>query len=222
MKAISKKIASLASFLIELAVYAGFVTAYFLLVLHFLGDWIQHIFKTNKTHYALVAVGLIAAQGVVLERLTTVLLWLIRCLQAIGPVLYRLLTPYESSRQPREVRGLLVYRFAGPLYYFNAAYFAHRVNEVIARAESPVRYFLVNAEAIVDMDMNAVEILEHLYTSLRKRGIVLGFCEVKGDFRQVLLSTQLLHKPGFKIFPSVAAAIEELAGDKIKSTKTKK
>lgn len=211
MKGFSKRIASLASFLMEMLVYAGLVAAYFLLVLHFLGDWIKHIFTTNKTHYALLAVALIGAQGIVLERLTTALLWVIRCLQAIGPVLYRLLTPYESSSRPAEVPGLMVYRFAGPLYYFNAAYFAHRVNEVIARADFRVRFFLVNAEAIVDMDMNAVQILEELYTSFRRRGIVLGFCEVKGEFREVLMSTKLPHRAGFKIYASVAAAIAELS-----------
>ena len=146
----------------------------------------------------------------VLERLTTTLLWVIRCLQAIVPVLYRLVTPYESSIRPSEVPGLMVYRFAGPLYYFNAAYFAHRVHDLIAGANPRVRFFLVNAEAIVDMDMNAVEILEELHRSLRKQGIVLGFCEVKGDFRQVLMSTQLPRRAGFKIYPSVAAVVREL------------
>ncbi len=211
MKGFSKRLTTFIDFLVELLVYAGFVVAYFLLVLHVLGDKIKHVYDLNPTHYALLAVALIAAQGFIMERLTTFLMWLIRCLQAILPVLYRLATPYESSSRPAEAPGLLVYRFAGPLYYFNAAYFAHRVNEVIAAAESPVRFFLVNAEAIVDMDMNAVEILEEMHRSLRKRGIVLGFCEVKGDFRRVLANTRLAGRAGFKLFPSVATAVRQLS-----------
>ena len=62
----------------ELAVYAIFVFAYFFLVLHFLGGWIKHIFDQNKTLYAFVALGLIIAQGVGLEMLTTGLLRVIR------------------------------------------------------------------------------------------------------------------------------------------------
>ena len=73
-----KKSASLGSFLVELAVYALFVFAYFFLVLHFLGGWIKHIFDQNKTLYAFVALGLIIAQGVGLEMLTTGLLRVIR------------------------------------------------------------------------------------------------------------------------------------------------
>ena len=74
----SKKSASLGSFLVELAVYALFVFVYFFLVLHFLGGWIKHIFDQNKTLYAFVALGLIIAQGVGLEMLTTGLLRVIR------------------------------------------------------------------------------------------------------------------------------------------------
>jgi len=73
-----QKSASLGSFLVELAVYAVFVFAYFFLVLHFLGSWIKHIFDQNKTLYAFAALGLIIGQGVGLEMLTTGLLRLIR------------------------------------------------------------------------------------------------------------------------------------------------
>jgi hypothetical protein len=73
-----KKSASLGSFLVELAVYAVFVFAYFFLVLHFLGGWIKHIFDQNRTLYAFVALGLIIVQGVALEMLTTGLLRVIR------------------------------------------------------------------------------------------------------------------------------------------------
>jgi hypothetical protein len=73
-----KKSASLGSFLLELAVYAVFVFAYFFLVLHFLGGWLKHVFDQNKTLYAFVALALIVAQGVGLEMLTTGLLRVIR------------------------------------------------------------------------------------------------------------------------------------------------
>ena len=73
-----KNSASVRSFLVELAVYAVFVFAYFFLVLHFLGGWIKHVFDQNKTFYAFVALALIIVQGVGLEMLTTGLLRVIR------------------------------------------------------------------------------------------------------------------------------------------------
>jgi len=62
------------SFLLELVVYAVFVTVYFLLVLDFLGPGLCRLYQTNKTTYAVVALLLIIAQGVLLELLTSALL----------------------------------------------------------------------------------------------------------------------------------------------------
>jgi membrane protease YdiL (CAAX protease family) len=74
----AQKAASLGSFLMELVVYAVFVFAYFFLVLHFLGNWVDRIFNQNRTLYAGVALALIVLQGVALEMLTTALLRVIR------------------------------------------------------------------------------------------------------------------------------------------------
>ena len=65
-------------FLFELALYAVLVTLYFVLVLHFLGDWLKYLFDQRRTLYAFTALGLIIGQGVVLEMLTTALLKLMR------------------------------------------------------------------------------------------------------------------------------------------------
>ena len=68
----------LRSFLVEIPVYAGLVTVYFFLVLHFLGGWLKEIYDANKLIYAIVALALIIGQGVVLETLTTWLLKIVR------------------------------------------------------------------------------------------------------------------------------------------------
>jgi len=63
------------AFLIELVVYATLVLAYFLAVLHFLGDQIKHLYDYDRRVYAAVALALIVGQGVGLEMLTT---WLLK------------------------------------------------------------------------------------------------------------------------------------------------
>jgi hypothetical protein len=65
---------SLASFLLELGVYAALVTGYFFLVLHFLAGALRYLFTTNKVAYAFVALALIVGQGILLQTLTTHLL----------------------------------------------------------------------------------------------------------------------------------------------------
>ncbi len=66
------------AFLIELAVYAVFVTGYFFLVLHYLSNWLQDLHLHHVTLYAFVAIALIIGQAVLLESLTT---WLLRLLR---------------------------------------------------------------------------------------------------------------------------------------------
>ena len=56
--------------LIEIVVYAVFILAYYFLVLHFLGNWLKGLFDQHRAVYAVTALALIIAQGVLLEMLT--------------------------------------------------------------------------------------------------------------------------------------------------------
>lgn len=69
---------TLYSFLGELVVYGLLVTAYFFLVLHYMGDWLSHLDKQNVKLYALLCIGLIIGQAVVLEWVTTFIFRLLR------------------------------------------------------------------------------------------------------------------------------------------------
>jgi hypothetical protein len=73
-----EKVNTLRAFLIELAVYAVFVTAYFFLVLHYLSGWLQDLHLNHVRLYALMAIVLIIGQAVILESVTT---WLLRLLR---------------------------------------------------------------------------------------------------------------------------------------------
>jgi len=69
---------SLISFCIELLIYAGLVVAYYFLVLHLLGDWLQRLFEQERKLYAVTALVLIICQGLILEVLTRLLLGFIK------------------------------------------------------------------------------------------------------------------------------------------------
>ena len=65
-------------FAVELVIYSGLVTVYFLAVLYFLSDWLVQL-ETHHIHtYAVVAILLIIGQAAVLEAVTTGLLRLLR------------------------------------------------------------------------------------------------------------------------------------------------
>jgi hypothetical protein len=69
---------TLRAFVIELAVYAVLVIAYFFLVLHLLGGWLSDLAQHHHILYAFTAIPLILGQAVVLENLTTFLLRMLR------------------------------------------------------------------------------------------------------------------------------------------------
>lgn len=69
---------TLRAFAIELVIYALLVVAYFFLVLHFLGGWLQQLEVHHRNTYGGVAILLIIGQAVVLENVTTLLLRLLR------------------------------------------------------------------------------------------------------------------------------------------------
>ena len=73
-----EKTKTLWAFLIELGVYAVFVTGYFFLVLHYLSEWLQDLHLNHVRLYALATIVLIIGQAVLLENVTT---WLLRLLR---------------------------------------------------------------------------------------------------------------------------------------------
>jgi hypothetical protein len=66
------------SVLVEIPVYAGIVVAYYYLVLSLLGDWVTHLYDTDKRLYAAACLVMIVGQGILLELTTTLLLRLVR------------------------------------------------------------------------------------------------------------------------------------------------
>jgi hypothetical protein len=58
-------------FAIELAIYGILVFGYFYLVLRLLNDFLGSLFENNLHLYALLGLGLIVAQGLLLETVTS-------------------------------------------------------------------------------------------------------------------------------------------------------
>jgi len=73
-----EKTKTLWAFLVELGIYAVFVTGYFFLVLHYLSEWLQDLHLNHVRLYALATIVLIIGQAVLLENVTT---WLLRLLR---------------------------------------------------------------------------------------------------------------------------------------------
>jgi sulfate permease, SulP family len=170
---------------------------------------LQDLITAFRTDRTFGYISIITTLAVLITGLMTGIL--VSVAFAIILVLFRLARPHEIIIRTPKAPGLLIYRFGAPLFFFNAAYFVNRVQEIIDASPDPVTFFLINAEAIVDMDLNAAELLEDLHFSLKAQGIGMGICEVKGHFRRVLMSTHLPNRVGFTVYPSVAVAVRKMS-----------
>ncbi|HKJ26301.1 MAG TPA: hypothetical protein VJ965_01570 [Anaerolineales bacterium] len=61
------------NFLIEVAVYGVLLVVYFFVALRYLGDPLARLFDSNLLAYAVIGLGLIVVQAVVLESVTSLL-----------------------------------------------------------------------------------------------------------------------------------------------------
>jgi hypothetical protein len=69
---------TLLNLIIEVLIYAALVSVYLVLVLHFLVDWLKELSAKDPAVYALVAILLMIAQAVGLERLASSLVQVTR------------------------------------------------------------------------------------------------------------------------------------------------
>jgi high affinity sulfate transporter 1 len=105
--------------------------------------------------------------------------------------------------------GLVIYRYDAPLFFANAIDFKHRALAAIAAEKAPVEWFVLNTEAIVELDSTAVDTLDQLYQELSRRQIVFALARLKHDLRLELKRSRLLDKIGEEnIYYTLPAAIE--------------
>jgi SulP family sulfate permease len=79
--------------------------------------------------------------------------------------------------------GLIVYRFGSDLFYANANRFADEVRALVERAPMPIRWFIVDAGAITDVDYSAAQSMRDLLDDLARRKVGIVFARVSPYLR---------------------------------------
>jgi high affinity sulfate transporter 1 len=107
------------------------------------------------------------------------------------------------------IPGLVIYRYDAPLFFANSVDFQRRILAVIEAEATPVEWFVINTEAMVEIDITAADMLVELYEELRKRGITLAMARVKRDLYAQLQRSGLLDLMGTEhIFFTLPSAID--------------
>jgi sulfate permease, SulP family len=92
------------------------------------------------------------------------------------------------------IPGLVIYRYDAPLCFANAEDFKCRALRAIDLEVTPVEWFVLNTEAIAEIDITAMDMLEELYEELAIRGITFAMARVKQDLYAQLKRSPLLQK----------------------------
>jgi sulfate permease, SulP family len=117
----------------------------------------------------------------------------------------------------RQVPGLVIYRYDSPLFFANATDLIARALRAVDEADPPARWFVLDAEANVNLDLTAADALEELRARLTDRGIVFATTHLRTELRTALSKTGWVGRIGtdhlFATLPTAVAAYERWLRD---------
>ncbi|MFF5184202.1 SulP family inorganic anion transporter [Streptomyces sp. NPDC000345] len=123
----------------------------------------------------------------------------------------------DDYPQAHTIPGLLVYRYDSPLFFANAEDFRRRALSAVDTQPDPVRWFVLNAEANVEVDITALDAVDELRRELARRDVVFALARVKQDLRDDLDAYGLTESVGeeriFPTLPTAVAAYREWRGE---------
>ena len=103
--------------------------------------------------------------------------------------------------------GLLVYRYDAPLFFANSRDFKLRALAAAAERGEQLRWFVLNVEANVELDITALDAVEEVRAELAGRGIVFAVARIKQDVRARLEAYGIVDRIGPELlFPTLPAA----------------
>jgi MFS superfamily sulfate permease-like transporter len=105
--------------------------------------------------------------------------------------------------------GLIVYRFNSDLFYANANRFTDEVRSLVERAPTPVRWFVIDAGPISDIDYSAAQAVRELLDQLTGKRVGIVFARVSPYLRSDLDRHQITAAIGeARIFTTLHEALE--------------
>jgi sulfate permease, SulP family len=117
-------------------------------------------------------------------------------------------TPGEQAEP-----GLVIYRFGADLFYANVNRFADEVRTLAEDAQNPVRWFIIDAGAITDIDYSAAQSVRDLFDDLGRRGVGVVFGRVRSYLRSDLDRHGVTAAVGeARIFETLHEAIDAVRG----------
>ncbi|MEX0781779.1 MAG: sulfate permease [Dehalococcoidia bacterium] len=180
---------------------------------------VRKLYRMRKTEFVLsmacfvgvAAVGVI--EGIFIAVALALLDFIRRAWRPYDAVLARvddLKGYHDIKRYPeaRRIPGLVLFRWDAPLFFANAEVFADHLREAVADSPTPVRWVVVAAEPVTDLDTTAADVVTELDEELTAEGVDLRFAEMKDPVKDRLKSYELFDRFGAaRFYPTVGAAV---------------
>jgi sulfate permease, SulP family len=172
-----------------------------------------------------VAVGMIA--GVLVTIVLSLFLAAIRAAQPNRTFLVRVpgtdsFRGVDTVAGGTAVPGLVLYRFDGPLFFANAQLLADDIAAAVAEgaAPDPVRWVVIDAESVGDVDSTGAGTLADLIDILHERGVTLCLARVKAAVGEYLGRAGVMDKVGAEhVFLEVDDAVAAYEASRIEVAK---
>jgi sulfate permease, SulP family len=112
----------------------------------------------------------------------------------------------------RVTPGVVIYRLDDRLFFANARYFKGRVQEAIRAAPSPVRWLVLDADAITHADTTGLDALLEVTKDLRRAEITLVIARLRTRMEEQFGDAGVLDAIGHgHLYPTVRAAVDACA-----------
>lgn len=120
---------------------------------------------------------------------------------------YHDITRYQNAKQ---IPGLLLFRWDAALFFANAELFQQKLLAAVAASQSPVKWVVVAAEPITNVDVTASDTVGDLIKILKQSKIKLHFSEMKDPVKDKIKKYGLFDQIGNDaFFPTVGAAVKK-------------
>lgn len=105
--------------------------------------------------------------------------------------------------------GIIVVRFAAPLFFANGDTFTHAVKRSVeATPDGSIHHVVIDMEAVTDVDVTGAEAFASLKAWLRTKGITLAFSRVRSNARPRLETFAVIEEE--TVYPTNRAALDAL------------
>jgi SulP family sulfate permease len=145
----------------------------------------------GEFYLAVVTAAVVVAVGVEQGILLAIVLSLLRHVRhsyrphtmVLAPTAAGQLAPVPATPGAQTEPGLVIYRFGADLFYANDHRFTDEVLALVEHAPTQIRWLIVEAGAITDLDYSAARTIRELLDDLARQGVGLMFARVSPYLR---------------------------------------